>query len=208
MLTEQVICPVCQASTASGQNCWLCRSELTAATLPESDTANSDTANSDHREPALVVATLVNPYAAPIALEETERASFPIIVMIIGLVVVIAALAFVAPGLAILIGVLVAPAMIRTAILVGRKRKDGIDVSAGEKSLIFFASAAGVVAACAGAVSAFGIACTASCLGLLAANSAGAGRSADQAIPVFLFGSVVVGLAAGAIVLRLLWRRK
>ncbi len=56
------------------------------------------------------MATLVNPYSPPVPLDEAEQTSYPIIVLIVGLVIVITALAFVAPGLAVLLGVLIAPA--------------------------------------------------------------------------------------------------
>ena len=200
MSTEQVICPVCQAVTAIGQACWLCHSELPM-------TMSRDPDDSDQASP--VMATLVNPYSPPVPLEEAERSSYPIMVLIIGLAIVITALAFVAPGLAVLIGVLIAPALVRTAVLVGRKSNAGVEVSIGEKSVVFLASLAGVIAACVTAVSAFLIACTATCFGLLAiSNSSGGGRTAEQWIPVLLIGSALLGLAAGGWLLWRLWRRK
>lgn len=198
MSTEQVICPVCNAATARGQNCWLCHSEVAATAAP---------ASADETQ-APVVATLVNPYEAPVPIEEASSSTFPIIALIIGLVIVIVALGFAAPGLGGLIAIFVAPALIRTAILVGRKQKAGAVVSTGEKSVIFLASAAGVVAACATAVSAFLIACTASCFGLMAAGSAGSGKDVDEWIPILLAGSAIVGLVAGGFLLWVLWRRK
>jgi hypothetical protein len=124
--------------------------------------------------------------------------------------IVLASLTIVAPGLGILLFIAVAPALIRTAIVVGkRKRLENRDVSVSEKSVLFVASFAGVVAAAGAAAVAFGVTCVATCFGVVAVGgAAGGGRVMDTLFIAALVLSCVIGLSMGGYTLYRLWREK
>jgi hypothetical protein len=130
-------------------------------------------------------------------------------VLIGGLVVVLGLLILVAPGLGILVAITAAPALIRTAVVVGRKRRAGAEVGVGEKSIVFFASLAAVVTACVAAGTAFAITCIATCFGFVFLESATrSSRVTQQAFPMMLVLAGLVGLFCGGWTLYAFWRRK
>ncbi|TWT93815.1 hypothetical protein Pla52n_56430 [Stieleria varia] len=192
-----VRCPTCFAENPQGQSCWLCHSNIPA-------NAERVPANSA----PMPVPGITNPYAAPAMLEDSGQSTFPSIVLIVGLVVVLLALGTAAPGLAIMLAIVVAPALIRTAVVANRKRNAGEEISTMQKSGLFFASLAGVITACVAACAAFFIACSASCFGILAMESSGSSRAVQSIFPVAMFGSGALGLVAGFFVLRALWKRR
>ncbi len=195
MSNEPLSCPACQAELTNASQCWLCRHQLTAAEQARQS------------EPPIVAELATNPYQPPPPIGDTVPADYFIVVLLVGLILVFGVLVSIAPGFGILLAVLTAPALIRTAVVITRKRSQGKVLSGGEKSLLFLASIAAVVTAGVAATTAFAITCVASCFGLMIWQAKTKGN-VDQALTAMLATSVVVGLLTGVIVLLLLWRRK
>jgi hypothetical protein len=146
----------------------------------------------------------------PSPIGETPGGSFATAVLVVGLIVVLVALTVAAPGLGILLIIVVAPALIRTAVVVAKKRHwDGKDVSLGEKSTLFLASFAGVLAAAVAAAVAFAVTCVASCFGLMVVAEGGGSTSRMESLfGLALLLATVLGLAVGGFTLHRLWRKK
>ena len=187
-MSEQIVtCSRCEAKKPAGTVCWLCGAD------------DSD----------IIMAEVVeaNPYASPAPLPVTGNSSaygIVVIALIIFLLVVMAALTTAAPGLAIVIAVIALPALIRTAVDIASKQRAGQSVSAAETSLVFLASVAGVIAACAAAAATFLVACTAICFGVLAMDG---GKFNSGGEEIILYGAMGVSALVGLLVLALLWRR-
>lgn len=195
MSNEPHRCPSCQAELTNVAQCWLCRHRLTAAEQARQS------------EPPIMAELAANPYQPPPTIGDTVPADCFILVLLVGLILVFGVLVSIAPGFGILMAVFTAPALIRTAVVILRKRGQGKVLSGGEKSLLFLASIAAVVTAGVAATTAFAITCVASCFGLMVWQAKTRGNM-DQALMAMLAVSVVVGLLTGGIVLLLLWRRK
>ncbi len=189
-MSEVVKCPTCEAPTPPNKTCWLCHGEVGSG---------------------IVIAETVeeNPYASPVAPKiagEVVGHNVVVICLFVGLCVVTAALAAVAPGLAVIVGIIGAPALVRTAVVIYQKQQIGIVATAADTSMLFAASVAGVAAAAAAAGAAFFGACTATCFGALAITQ---GKFGDDSTVAIIIGvSSIVSLAVGGWVLRALWKRR
>jgi hypothetical protein len=208
MSNEVSYCPVCNARVEPGKPCWLCKSVASGENVfarPLEHAGRAQVAPSTSRQ-----LDSENPFAPPTPIGETPGASLASIVLVVGLMIVLASLTIAAPGLGILLFIAVTPALIRTAIVVGkRKRLENRDVSVSEKSVLFVASFAGVVAAAGAAAVAFGVTCVATCFGVVAVSgAAGGGRAMDSLFVAALVLSCVIGLGMGGYTLYRLWRRK
>lgn len=194
MTNEVSYCPICQARVEPGKPCWLCRSTL-------SGQATADISRPPRSE---------NPYEPPTPIGDAPGASVVSIVLVIGVIIVLVALTVAAPGLGILLLMVVAPALIRTAVVVARRRRlENRDVSVGEKSVLFMASIAGVFAAAGAAAVAFGVTCAATCFGLIAvAEASGGGAGMDSLFIAAMALSALIGLGIGGFTLHRLWRLK
>ena len=206
MANEVRFCPACQARLENERECWLCHHRLTNAELanPVSPYAGSlDSvvdAESGHSP---------NPYAPPPPVSESGLAVSIEWILIGGLIVVLGFLTAIAPGLGILLFIVIAPALIRTAVVVARKQRHGADVSVGEKSIMFFASMAAVVTACAAAGAAFAVTCVATCFGALFISSTTRNlQMRDSVFGTMIIVSAIVGLGFGGMTLYLFWGRK
>lgn len=188
MNSSPVVCPHCQATTAANQPCWLCHGRVSGG-------EGQDTL------------TMHDAYAPPppVDIADGYQSAVVGIVLVIGVLVVCAAMFQVAPGLAFWIAVLSTPALIRTTVVIMRKERSGEPISTSEKSMLFLASVGGVIVACIASGAAFFIACTASCFGLIAISSTG---GSDEMAWILLAGSVLFSLVAGGFVLYLMWRKK
>lgn len=208
MTNDVSYCPVCHAQVESGKPCWLCKSVESGEDALARPLANADRAQAV--PPVSRQPNSQNPYAPPTPIGETAGASVVSIVLVVGVIIVLASLTVAAPGLGILLLIVVAPALIRTAVVVGRrKRLDNRDLSVSEKSALFMASFAGVLAAAGAAAVAFGLTCFATCFGVLAVGeTAGGGRVIDTLFIAALVLSSMIGLGMGGYVLYRLWRRK
>ena len=207
MTNELCYCPICQAQIEPGKPCWLCQGASTdenVFTRPLENAQPAPVVPAGSRQPESD-----NPYATPTPIGDTPGAPVASFVLIVGLVIVLGALTVAAPGLGILLSLIVTPALIRTAVVVGRRRRArNQDLSAGEKSTLFFASFAGVLLAAGAAAVAFGITCAATCFGIIALESGGGSRAVESLIFAALALSAIAGLSAGGYTLYLLWRRK
>lgn len=208
MSNELRYCPVCHARVEPGKPCWLCKSVDTGDnvfTQPLENAGRVQAVPSASRQ-----FDSENPFAPPTPIGETPGASIASVVLIGGLMIVLASLMIVAPGLGILLSIVVAPALIRTAVVVGRRRRvENRDVSVSEKSALFMASFAGVLVAAGAAAVAFGVTCVATCFGVMAVGGAsGGGRALDTLFIAALVMSCVIGLGMGGFTLYWLWRRK
>ena len=112
-------CTACGAALVGGQaQCWLC-----------------------HRNTG--EAADENPYASPRPVAgEYEAAQFSLasLFLVMTLMAVCVGLFAIAPGLAVLVGFVATPALIRTIVAAGYQRQAGTPLSAGEKVGVFFVS--------------------------------------------------------------------
>lgn len=201
-------CPVCHARVEAGKVCWLCKNPSTAENVfaePGEHEGSRDSSASFYRGEKID-----NPYATPIPIGETPPASIVSLILVLGLIVVLVSLMFAAPGLGILLSLIAAPALIRTAVVVGRRnRTRGEDMTASEKSALFMASFAGVFLAAIASAAAFGVTCAAACFGALAIGDAtGGGNFLDVLLYGALTLSSITGLCVGGYTLYRLWRAK
>lgn len=215
MSVEKTICPHCQAETLGVSHCWLCRAELkrdatgakrAVASLPSSAADHAGDSSGEEHHPY----SDANPYAPPVPLADSDSGfgSFSIL-LVAGLILVFAALFTTAPGVALVLGVVLTPALVRTARVVWRKNKSGDEVSTGEKSVLLMASVGGVLVACLAAIGTFFIACSATCFGGLYLESTGQiNNNARNFIPFALTLSACVSLMVGVLVLYRLWTKK
>ena len=86
--------------------------------------------------------------------------------LVMTLICVSCAIAAVAPGLGILIGIVATPALIRTVLLVGRRKQRGIQPTTSAKVTAFLGYAAVAVLAGLSAVVAFFGCCFVACIGM------------------------------------------
>lgn len=182
--------------------CWLCDADVVEATLV------------DPHENEIVMATLSpsahdkNPYAPmalpPVDIDDSSAAVVQSVALVGGLILVLAVLFAIAPGLAVCLAVVTAPALLRTVIVVARRKRSGTVVSLGEQSVLFFASVAGVISAVVAAAGAFFIACSAVCLGAITTNNNLNNSRFESTLQLIGLGSVLFGLA----VLYSMWRRR
>lgn len=195
-MADVLRCPKCEAVTRPGQPCWLCRN-VAAADVYEAEIVDSSSSSTPVPD---------NPYAAPSLPSELGGAGWESILLIVGLVAVLSALFAVAPGHAVLLAMVTLPALVRTVVVIGKKSRRGETVSRSERSMLFFASVAGVIAAGVTAGVAFLAACTAACFGILATGSGG-GRSTPAFEYAFLIGALVA-VTVGGWTLYGLWRKR
>lgn len=190
---ETARCSKCEATTVAGQVCWLCGA---APETPITATLVSDTATTAYQ---------ANPFRPPVPVADEQ--AFPIvsIVLMAALVLVFVALYAVAPGLAILAAIITAPALVRTAVVVARRQRQGNAVSFAEKSTLVIGSIACVIAALSATAVTFFVACSMVCFGAVATD--GLGRGGEQVFSTMLIVSGVTAALVGLSVLFLLWRR-
>ena len=189
-MSESVLCAKCEAPNAPNTTCWLCHDEVGQG---------------------IVVASVAeeNPYASPAAPKvagDVVGHNAILICLFVGLLIVTAALLAVAPGLAVVVGVIGAPALIRTSVVIFRQQQAGVASSASDTSMLFLGSLAGVLAAASAAAVAFFGACTATCFGVLAVNQKGMGN--DSSIFIIVGVASVAGLIVAGLVLRALWGKR
>lgn len=121
-------CPECGAeNSATRRVCWLCGAPLTSQPVPAREE---------------------NIYASPAIPEQELSQSFSLstLLLLVTLVSLGLGVATIAPGLAILLAILVVPALIRTSGIVGRRQQRGAPARAEEK-IRFFLGSLGVVTA-------------------------------------------------------------
>lgn len=182
-------CPECGAPLVKGAaSCWLC---CLKGAAPAQASENAGV--------AVPKAADTNPYASPApppAANLDRTFSLSTMFLWTTLVAVVAALARIAPGLAIAAAILCFPAALRTVFAVGRRKsKSGARMTVMDKIEIFLASFGIVLSIVIGAVSAFVATCFP--IGLL---------SFDTHAGSILF-AVVAGTVAGGVVAILLTRR-
>lgn len=227
MAVEKSICPNCQADSYGVDQCWLCHADLSPATnhpfvsgnppiAPTLSTSpkSTVTGNADQRlaglSPDDAQPAASNPYAPPVPIASEKNSSPFTIVLTIGLAMVFIALFVAAPGLAILLGVIAAPALIRTAMILSRRSQRGEVISVGDRSVLFMASMGGVLLACMAAFGTFFIACAATCFGLLSlqATQSVSGLTGENVFTIALGLCVLLSFAVGVLVLRRTWAQK
>ncbi|MEM9827581.1 MAG: hypothetical protein AAF958_13400 [Planctomycetota bacterium] len=218
-MSDQVWCPRCDAITPVGVPCWLCQADTTNGRPATVDTSGSTAGATGGTN-----ANPVNPYTASLA-EVPEQTGLPAgmypyrppapvqdlavanqftWVLLAGILLVVGVLWIAAPGLAITVAIVSAPALIRTAMIVLNRRNRGIEISRVEKSVLFLGSAAGVVVALVASGVAFFAACVAICFGVLAGEIGGAGRFNESMISG---GALIFAGFVGIGTLFLLWRK-
>jgi hypothetical protein len=137
--------------------------------------------------------------AASVA-SQTEGLSFGLsgLMLLIALIAVVVTLIQAAPGLGIALGVLLAPPLVRTWLVLGKKRDLRQQVGFAEKLLLFLGSfATTAVILCVVSIATVGTFC-ATCLGLYAL---GAGRSQGTSTAAL----IMVGIATLSVFLLLIW---
>lgn len=194
-------CPACRAELVDESVCWLCKHRLTESELGR----QRNVSEADPGEASFQA----NPFAPPPTIADTSQSSYFSVVLIMGMFLVLAGLIAVAPGFGILLAIITTPALIRTSVVVAKRRQRGKVVSVGERSLLFLASVSAVVTACVAAGAAFAITCAATCFGLLALEASGAsGRGVEGLFPLALMLAGLIGISSGGYTLYRFWRRK
>jgi hypothetical protein len=197
MKVEVNRCPKCQAEMTSRDHCWLCHNELTVKEEGGIVFGGSE--------------STVNPYSPPVPpapVGESSEGALAMVLLVVGLVIVMVGLIVIAPGFGILLAIGVTPALVRTAVVVSRRRRSGEAISTGEKSVLFLSSLAAVVTAGVAALAAFGITCAASCFGIIALEATGSSSAQTGFFFVSLFVSSVIGITGGVYTLNRFWRRR
>ena len=179
-------CPSCGAALNSGEVCWLCQRKYHSADpIP------------------------VNPYAVgfdadPTPAMNTASISSPglFVALVLGLILANAALYALAPGLGLLLTIMLTPALIRTVVVTAKRKSHGGTIRTGDRTLLLLASMAAVTTAMLSAGIAFFVACVSVCFFALGTGSIPLSESV-------LFGSAI-GLGAIVFVgtLVLFWRRR
>ena len=174
-------CPHCGAAPRPGaENCWLCEAPL--------------------GEPAAAAAQPLDPFGLPYAVAPHEHAGFSFsistLLLVMTLVAIVAALIAAEPGLGVSFCILLAPVLVRTAIVVRRRKEAGREVSLGEKVALIGGSfvVVNVILAvvCVAAVGSFcGV-----CLGLAAATGS------ERMWPIFMLFSGAVSLVVSVWLIR------
>jgi hypothetical protein len=114
-----------------------------------------------------------------------------------------------APGLGVLLAILVAPAMVRTLCVASRRRRSGAEISGGDKATVFMASLGAVITAMVAASAVFAGTCIATCFGVVGLAEAGVTSPSSESIfLVVLSISSLLGIATAVLVLRLFWKSK
>ena len=182
-------CPTCGADVVpKSVVCWLCKSPLL-----------------DRPADAPILAEVW----APPALEDPGTSTRYLIVSVLLTVLLSVGIGTVYPGLGILIGICLTPALIRTSTLVARRQREGRTVEFGERALVFAGSLAAVIAAGMAAAIAFFATCIVSCFGVAVVNTAASGggpMNTDNFFLIVLSISGILGLAVGALVLATIWK--
>ncbi|HWB13422.1 MAG TPA: hypothetical protein VG826_29630 [Pirellulales bacterium] len=145
-----------------------------------------------------------NPFVSP-AIESLDRGDEWrwIAAVALGVCVLSGALAFVSPGLAVLLLVLASPVLARTWAVVERRREAGLPISAAERvQAIVMSGAMLLLASLAGA-----IACAVVCVPLGLAVFMRPQPSYDGMIVAFA-ASVLAALVAGVYVMRRYWPKR
>lgn len=177
------VCSLCGAAIDPGQACWLCR-----------------------REPSVTSDRVgTNPYAAStLPPMETVGSLMPgmFFTLVGGIVIATAALYGIAPGLGILMTVLLTPALIRTMIVIARRQRSGEEIRVGDRTLLLLGSMAAVITAVISAGLAFFVACIAICF--FAANNQSFQLGGATLLTL---GFAVAGFAF-IVTLTMLWRRR
>ena len=205
MTSDAQYCVVCHAPVEPGKPCWLCKSmEAGENVFAQPLQGASLGTNASHPQQD------DNPYATPTPIGDSPTASAFSIVLVVGVIIVLVALTVAAPGLGILLAIIVAPAVIRTAVVAARHRQvRQQDLSVSEKSTLFLASFGGALLAATAAGVAFGVTCAATCFGVLAVGgTSGNGNLVSTLFIAALGLSCIVGLTAGGYTLHRLWRSK
>lgn len=166
-------CPHCGAELAVGESrCWLCLD-----------------ARGDDREAA----------AAP---RDPQRWTFGLssLMLFVTLVAVTLGIAGLSPGLGVVFGVLVTPALIRTAVAARRARTAGDGMNVYEKAWAFLGSLGVVFCTSLAAGAAFFATCWVGAIGADAANS-----DLDAVIWTGIIGGVIAGMVVLVLMIRRLW---
>lgn len=122
-------CDACDADNPiDSVDCWLCGKSLVSTAAV--------TAKAESQSMQVIYATPVNP-GNPAVSGQMGLAS---LFLIMTLCAVIMALFVAAPGLGILLSIFSAPPLIRTLLVVTRRKQSGEQVSAGNKVLLFLGS--------------------------------------------------------------------
>lgn len=213
--TDGTICPHCGGANAkTATRCWLCGGQLEG--LDESQNESRD-------EPKATAAV------EPVVASEASSASGPQLLVsgaatfrLSSLMLTITALAVVlsvgvyAPGLGIVLAVIVTPAFVRTAVAGWQRRRLGVPMSTGEKMLAFLCSGLLVATIGLAGCCAFYLSCW---VGFGGANIVGEGtdmralNSLDGSLGIGVISGIVVGAALAVVMIRWLmptdrWLRK
>ena len=178
------VCPECGATkplSRTKRSCWLCGHSFDG--------------------PSITTATAV-PRAS--AVRQPQSFGLATLMLVVTLISVVMGLTALAPGLGILLIVLLTPAMVRTFGIVGRQKAKGRQVAAAHKIGTLFASLAVVTVIGSASVGAFLVTCFP--IGLAAYG----GKAGDNEARIFL--AFIVGFGAAGIVgvflIHKLWRTK
>jgi hypothetical protein len=163
-------CPDCHAEvTTDAQTCWMCGRVLN-----------------------VVDAEVVSP-ATPVA---TATFSLAPMMIVVTLVAVGLGLFVTAPGLGILYAIAMVPALVRTAVGVRKRAKDGKVLGIEDKFQLFATSVAVTVAACVAATVAFFATCLSTCFVFIAFEK-NLHSSGEESLIFFAFAAAgLLALAA------------
>jgi hypothetical protein len=183
MNNAKPICPRCGAELAPGRTvCWLCHTNLSA--LGQGDSM---------------------PPPVPRRHNEPAQSSLSSLLLFVILIVILGGMIATSPGIGILVTVLAIPALLRTAFITWRRRREGEFVSAGDQAGQFMLTLLIVFASCVAiaitVVVAFFVTVFVTCF-------AGGNDAAVRSLPAIV--AAVAGIMATASIILILWyvRRK
>jgi hypothetical protein len=188
-----IYCPCGAENPSDAKSCWLCQHGLPGEKTPQLDVAGGAVWETDDAQPATTSSGRVAPLQVPVSGVggELPTLSLWLVLALMGF-----GIFYVAPGLAILFAIAIAPALVRTTLVVSRRSSHGQHVPGHRKALLFIGSlGTSVIVLTVVLVAAVGSFC-AVCL------SAGN----NSAIPVAALFSVVV--TGGVLFLMWKWIRR
>ncbi len=179
-------CPECGAELGPHDTkCWLCHAALTPGALAAQATAP--------------------PSAEPAAVSGSSTIVFIVVAVLLGLLTL--ALVIEAPGLGIILAVVLTPALVRTAVTASRRgAREARDP--GRMVLTFFGTIGMVIVVGVAAIVTFYITCFAVCAGAMVVTQGAKSPGSENGILIVSIGSgVIAGLVVAILIMRRYWRR-
>ncbi|HMC09993.1 MAG TPA: hypothetical protein VKH44_01835 [Pirellulaceae bacterium] len=132
-----IYCPCGAENPSDAKSCWLCLRELPGETTPMPEVPGGGVWETDDAQPSAAAPARVAPLHVPVSGVggELPTLSLWLVLALMGF-----GIFFVAPGLAILFAIAIAPALVRTTLVVSRRSSQGKQVPGHRKVLLFIGS--------------------------------------------------------------------